>query len=525
MNTVDTLIKEKRYPEAIHLLMSEWQKGSKDPEVLYKLGEAYYLSNDLNTAIKFLEIAFKLDAENPKYSFLLGMAFSLSNQSMKAKSVWQKIPDDQRLYLADLELAQLDQENPKGNFGCSHALRALKKQPSVEVLIKFLSIQISSLRKRKTVSSDELESIRYYLNQLKSHDSSQSQKLSAAFFNWSGNLLESERCYRGYLSQNPNDEIVKYNFSQVLLSLGKYQEGYSLMNSRVNVHQGIGSNIDFAKSLGLKELDASNLDQVNGKDLVVVSEQGIGDQIWSMSFIRAFETTFKCSLTFYVSPKLATALSGHCNFTNAINSIEHLSTKIDQNSKWFISTASMFFLLNHVETNLHPVDRFVSYPRFSFQSDIKRHANTKRIGVSWKSMGSSLGVTKDLPLDFFNILLSHNVKLINCQYGSTLEEVACIEQQGFDVEHSSELDLFDSLADVYELVNSCDRVITCSNAVAHIAGSLGVPTFLAVNSPSVWYWKNVGISDWYSSVYVARKAFRDPWSTLWAELEEFLKSY
>lgn len=64
--------------------------------------------------------------------------------------------------------------------------------------------------------------------------------------------------------------------------------------------------------------------------------------------------------------------------------------------------------------------------------------------------------------------------------------------------------------DVYntgEVIGDCDMVITVDTAVAHVAGSLGIPTFVLVPTVADWRWSWPHGKDtpWYPSVSVIRR--------------------
>jgi hypothetical protein len=74
------------------------------------------------------------------------------------------------------------------------------------------------------------------------------------------------------------------------------------------------------------------------------------------------------------------------------------------------------------------------------------------------------------------------------------------------------------------LVKNMDLVITVDTSVAHLAGSMGVKTWLLLD-PEVgeWRWGDDQKTIWYDSVQVFRK--KNDWRTLLSELSEILKVF
>ena len=65
------------------------------------------------------------------------------------------------------------------------------------------------------------------------------------------------------------------------------------------------------------------------------------------------------------------------------------------------------------------------------------------------------------------------------------------------------------------LVEQLDGVISVDTAVAHLAGSLGVPTLLLLETPCDWRWGATGTATpWYASVRLVRRQGAERWGQL-----------
>jgi hypothetical protein len=77
---------------------------------------------------------------------------------------------------------------------------------------------------------------------------------------------------------------------------------------------------------------------------------------------------------------------------------------------------------------------------------------------------------------------------------------------------------FADFADTAALIHNLDLVITVDTAVAHIAGSLGKPTWLLNRLDSCWRWKlNGTTSAWYPSIKIYRQKFIGDWDSVISE--------
>jgi len=81
----------------------------------------------------------------------------------------------------------------------------------------------------------------------------------------------------------------------------------------------------------------------------------------------------------------------------------------------------------------------------------------------------------------------------------------------------------DLFLDTAAAMKACDLFITPDTSVAHLAGALGVPTWIALPYLADWRWLNDRRgSPWYPSVRLFRQRRRGDWSDVFAEMAERL---
>jgi hypothetical protein len=71
---------------------------------------------------------------------------------------------------------------------------------------------------------------------------------------------------------------------------------------------------------------------------------------------------------------------------------------------------------------------------------------------------------------------------------------------------------FNSFADTAAFVVQLDGVISVDTAVCHLAGSLGVPTFLLLPYASEWRWGLLSTTTWYPSMRLIRQPSPGDWN-------------
>ncbi|MFC3678189.1 hypothetical protein [Ferrovibrio xuzhouensis] len=133
-----------------------------------------------------------------------------------------------------------------------------------------------------------------------------------------------------------------------------------------------------------------------------------------------------------------------------------------------------------------------------------------RIGVAWRSGNADYGWHKSLRLaDLAPVLRQRPVFWVDLQYGDTrTERTALAAEHGVDLWHDDAVDPLADLDAVAAQIAALDLVISVSNTAVHLAGALGVPTWLLLPPPGyglLWYW-SVDRPD--SPFYPAVRGFR-----------------
>lgn len=147
------------------------------------------------------------------------------------------------------------------------------------------------------------------------------------------------------------------------------------------------------------------------------------------------------------------------------------------------------------------------------------------VGLSWRSENAEIGEIKTTDLMLWrDVLVTPGVTFVNLQYGDCrLELSAAKVALGVSVVQDHEIDPLLDMDAFFAQVAAMDLVISTSNTTVHVAGSLGIPTWLLLlGSPAdLWYWfRQRPDSPWYASLRILRKAPGHDESapqTLWEE--------
>jgi tetratricopeptide (TPR) repeat protein len=143
-----------------------------------------------------------------------------------------------------------------------------------------------------------------------------------------------------------------------------------------------------------------------------------------------------------------------------------------------------------------------------------------RIGIVWSgNVGSEAELGRSIPLQAFAALDLPGVRLISLQKGDGLNELPDARAAGMSVTELGPEYVGGDFADTGAIVENLDLVICCDTAVAHLAGALGRPIWLAVNAVADWRWlMHRTDSPWYPSLTIYRQPSRGDWAGLFAKM-------
>jgi hypothetical protein len=144
-----------------------------------------------------------------------------------------------------------------------------------------------------------------------------------------------------------------------------------------------------------------------------------------------------------------------------------------------------------------------------------------RIGIAWRGNPKAPGPSRAIPLHFYAPLSKiPSVRLISLQRNAGVEELAA-PPSGVAIETLGES--FDAGADAFldtaAVMMNLDLVITSDTSIAHLAGALGRPVWIALRHVPDWRWMVRGeATPWYSTARVFKQARAGDWDGVFARI-------
>ena len=148
------------------------------------------------------------------------------------------------------------------------------------------------------------------------------------------------------------------------------------------------------------------------------------------------------------------------------------------------------------------------------------------VGIAWYSGSPVNGKQRSLTLvRLAPLFATPNVHWVCLQYGAADLLAAEAAQAAIDLIIDPEVDQLVDLDRFAAQVSALDLVITIDNATAHMAGALGVPTWVMVPYVPDWRWRlNREDSPWYPTVRLFRQPALGDWDTVVRDVAQVLRT-
>lgn len=324
-----------------------------------------------------------------------------------------------------------------------------------------------------------------------------------------GRVDEAIAACRRAIMMMPDLADGHFNLSLALLSCGQHGEGWQEYEWRWR-----GGSKDL-KPRGFKWPRWRGQD-LAGKRLLLHAEQGLGDTLQFVRFVPILAT--RCAILLAVQPALVRLL-GHAGWPNVTISDGSLLSGVD----FELPLMSVPFALGTTETTI-PTN--VPY----LVADTERAAVWRsrlpqdgfRIGIAWRGRPNvPIDRGRSFPLRCLAALARlPGVRLISLQKDHGLEEVHTLPS-GMIVEMlGPEFDAGPGgFVDAAAVMMRLDLVISVDTSLAHLAGALGRPVWIALQRVPDWRWLlEREDTPWYPTARLFRQRAAGEWDEVFERM-------
>ena len=329
-----------------------------------------------------------------------------------------------------------------------------------------------------------------------------------------GRLDEACDLFRRSLAINPDDADARTNYAMALLLNGDFVTGWPEYEARWLKK----SNLRKRPPLSFKPWQGEPLE---GRRIVVFAEQGLGDIVQFSRYLpllcrRGADVTFLATDSVQailraafpevtVISEVGDAVAGKFDFQCAMMSLPLRFGTLEDSIP-----DSCPYLKPEAERIARWCDR-IGTEGF-------------RVGICWQgNPDRAVDAGRSIPLEAFAPLASvPGVRLISLQRNAGCEQLEgnsfAVETLGPDFD-SGRAAFVDTLA----AMESLDLVITSDTSMAHVAGALGWPVWVALKKVPDWRWL-MGRQDcpWYPSMRLFRQTAAGDWVDVFARMAKAL---
>ena len=267
------------------------------------------------------------------------------------------------------------------------------------------------------------------------------------------------------------------------------------------------------------------LGDVSGRRIVIVGENGVGDEILAASCLREFlrEAT-PGRIIWQCDAKLEKL------FTRSFPELEFRPENIPPVD----ATIYSWELIGRVRKKLdnfgwtqsgQTFDPYLKHPPLLSESLRTRYSDGRRpiVGLAWRSERDGEPLTdkscdvRDVPhWKMFFDKLKDRVRFVSLQYGDTRDDIAFVRwQYGVEIYQDGRVDTFNDVDAAAAQIAAMNYIVTISTTTAHLAGALGVPTWAILARKPFAHWRaGKSICPWYPTIRPVRQQSAGEWKSV-----------
>lgn len=333
---------------------------------------------------------------------------------------------------------------------------------------------------------------------------------------WEGRLDEALESYRQALQLSPEDAETHKNIGVIQLLQGQFSEGWREYRWRWKTPGMTPPKYD------QPEWDGSSLD---GRTILLVAEQGLGDTIHFFRYAGILKQRYQCRVIVACHRPLLALLADATGFDELI--------PIDQTPPPFDVFCPLLDVPGVLGEDLQDTPGHVPY--LTARPDLVQRWHERfrlyrgvKIGIVWQGNPKyAADRMRSFPLTALDPL-GHlqGVHLFSLQRDAGVEQLESLGGRLDVVPLGEQLDReTGAFVETAAVLKNLDLVISPDTAVAHVAGALGVPLWLALSNVPHWPWLlDRDDTPWYPSARLFRQTGGDDWTPVFQRMAERLQA-
>ena len=340
---------------------------------------------------------------------------------------------------------------------------------------------------------------------------------SASAFNNYGNVIREmgypERAQlflENAIKIDPANETARFNLAVCYLLQGNYQQGWPAYEDRWNFEHLKGALPDLPKPKWTGQ-------DLTGKTILVIGEQGLGDTVQFARFIINLKTAGAKVVLTVADTMVSLFGPGTFAFGDALPEYDYWTPIMSIPGFLGITLENLSSPLSYISVDSGAVKQW---------QQRLGHKKKLRIGFSWSGRRDTwIHQHKSVPFTQIAELIKYNPQheWVNLQIDATDEESQALTELGCATYPGTIACMADSAA----LITCMDVVVSVDTAVSHLAGALGKTTWIMLNQYGVdWRWLlNRANSPWYPTVRLFRQPSIGNWGPVLTQITRQLNLF
>ena len=497
--------------EAESLYLKLLEQNPDDYLLLSTLGLFYVNVRDYEKASEYLEKACAIKETAGTVS-ALGFAefekrnFEKSSEILERALAFGENPDIyNKLILSLFQIKsykkaveysiQMYEKYPDNTDAISHMVKALtqsgKLMEAEKLCVGYLkeNLESSSLWfhlgfLKELIYSDDKQACECYKKALELGNNEAYYNIAVSYQK-QGNYEKAEQYYNKMLEIYPKDIDTLTSLGMCKLTQKKFKEGYDLFFLRDK--SALDSKTENPWKVGDKWQD----------EVVILCDQGFGDHIQFVRYLPFLQEKVK---KLYVAshPSLT------CIFAPNYPKVEFITYDEINPNMQSVRVTDLAYALDIDFDN-------IPYANGYLKTESAKIENKKlKVGLCWEAGNAGIRtmINRTINIKLLEPILNlKNIQVYSFQVRDTLKGNEKYSDKMINLAKD-----FKNFSDTAKAMKSMDVIISVDTSVAHLAGALGVKTFLMLPYASDWRWFNdTKTTPWYTSVEIFKQTDPISW--------------
>ncbi len=512
INLGNALMNLKQFDDAIACYREALRLKPGHPHALNNLGNAFMGQGKLNEAVATFRQALTIDPANAKAHYNLGLVLKEQGSMTQAAACFQQAVRCQPSHadaLNNLGIILREQGQLAQAIECYR--NALHITPDNADVLNNLGNVLKDQGKFEEALACFAQALRLHPNFADALNN-----LGLAFKD-QGWFHEAGQAFQNAIAAEPGHHLALWNRCLLNLLHGDFAAGWPDHEQRW-FQQGV-----VPRTFKEPRWDGSPL---HGKTILVFAEMGLGDTIHFLRFLPAVKQ-LGGTVVLECQPALVNLFAGYPGADVIVAAgmpLPAFDVHIPLLSLPSLFGTTLDTIPNdnlYLRADPQRIEKW-RHTLFSWEPKLTAAIN---IGIAWHANPKHTGFNhKSFPLKCFEPLSQvPNIRLVSLQVGPETRQLG---QTRFPVtDLGSHFDP-DSLEDLAGAMMSLDLIVTVDTGVAHLAGAMGIPVWVALPFVACWRWlREREDSPWYPTMRLFRQRQLNDWDDVFERIAAALPAF